>query len=86
MLRVTPRALRARNTLFGSPVPAIRRTEEWRARARGPDQERAEGCGPSPHDVLYHLTLRLKELRDRVPRPAGVLTRRQSFCTIPLDE
>ena len=43
--------------------PAIRSTEEWCAWARGPDKERVEGRGTSPHDALSELTLRLKKLK-----------------------
>jgi hypothetical protein len=42
--------------------PKLRSTDEWCAWARGPDKERVEGRGPVPHDALYALTLRLKEL------------------------
>src|SRR5687767_7204855 len=42
--------------------PAIRNPEEWCAWARGPNEERLEGRGPSPEDALQTLALRLKEL------------------------
>jgi hypothetical protein len=42
--------------------PAIRSADEWCAWARGPNKERLEGRGPSPHDALVTLTVQLERL------------------------
>ena len=42
--------------------PNIRIPDEWCAWARGPNKERVEGRGDSPHEALVELTERLEGL------------------------